>query len=409
MDGHGELAVIHTHQLYLIGGPVSGVHYVGFGNSADKPQWSYDGKWLSVVVTPPPPKSRPFADEPSKVWLVTPAGKVVRVASPTGLDTYDVSVAWSPTSDRLAIAYSLHRKNPKNDRDVLEVVDATNGASDGLVTAPYISGFAWSPNGRRLAVATNRFAGTPGAWRSRLVTFDAKTDAQHLVTTASRNVLEVAGWWPDGSGILTWLDYQGSASLAADGLPLLDISVSTGHRRQLARSMLQYPQWLATSQKTNQIAFVAGGAREVTQGHKHLEVCGPTACHALAQGSKQVSFDPAWSTTGRLAFVRDQAINPNQGCCATAYVNKIQASGGIKTGATTSAVRAFPGGDGASAPTWGSDGSMLVVRDSALWLITPDGSGSGKVVDGLQVTYRNSYYGFVGWHDSFAWTDAASG
>ncbi|HEX3898431.1 MAG TPA: hypothetical protein VHW74_04615 [Mycobacteriales bacterium] len=403
MSGHGELAVIHAHELFLMGGPVSGVHYVGFGNRPSDPQWSSDGKWLTVVVTPPEPKSNPYAAEPSKVWLVSPTGKVVRVLSTTEIKTYDVTAEWAPTADRVAISYTNHSKNPANDKDHLEIVDALTGSADGVLVAPAISGFAWSPAGDRLAVGRDVFTGSPGAWVSKVITIDTSTDARHTVTTAKGNVFKVAGWWPDGSGVLTWLDYQGSSSLAADGLPLLDISTATGHRRMLTKSMLQYSQWLATSASRNEVMFVTGGDRELTSNHKDVELCSLTFCHVFTQGDQQVSLDPAWSATGELAIIRDDAIAPKHGF-GMSFVDQVQASGGLIAGPTVGTMEAVKAGTGASAPTWGTDGSMLVVRHGALWLLPAGLAKAVRVLSALQVP--SNYYGFVPWHDSFAWTQA---
>lgn len=405
MSGHGELAVIRDHQLFLVGGPVSGTRRVPLGQQAGDPEWSADGKWLSVVVTAPAPKSNPYADEPSKILILTAEGRVVHNLS-RGTDEYDVMTAWSPSADRLAISYTLHAKSPNNDRDVLAVADPVGGSLDGKVAARIISGFAWSPDGSRIAASINGFAGEPGAWHSRLVTISATSDARHRVTTAEGNVFEVAGWWPDGSGILTWLDYQGSASLAADGLPLYDVSVTSGHRRLLAKSMLQYPQWLATSPTTDEVAFVAGGSRELTGGHKHLVVCGLSSCHRLAQGASRVSFDPAWSDSGQLAFVRDRATNDSDGY-AMSYVDRVQASGGVQVRSVSGLRHAVRPARGAAAPMWGTDGAMLVVRRDALWLLAPGLRHATKVVSGVQVP--SDYYGFVPWRDSFAWTEAVRG
>ncbi|HWA65304.1 MAG TPA: hypothetical protein VG899_02915 [Mycobacteriales bacterium] len=402
MSGHGELAVIHAHELFLIGGPVSGVHYVGFGNQPSDPQWSADGKLLSVVVTPPPPKHNPYKQEPSFVAVVGQRGKVLR-EFPRGTKAYDVTTAWSPGADRLAVSYTLQAKNPSNDRDVLSFYDPADGVADGLLAAPDISGFAWSPDGSQLAFASDRLVRSPGNFNSRLVTIDAATDHKRLVTAATEKVIDVAGWWPDGSGILARLDPQGSASLAADGLPLVDVSVADGKQRQLGRIALDYSQWLATSAATNQVAFIAGGDREISMQHKHVVVCSVAACRAIAQGAKQVSFDPAFGASGRLAFVRDRAVAPKHGF-GISYVDQVQASGGILTASSGGQVAAVSAGKAASAPTWGTDGSMLVVRRGALWLLGPGLQTAAKVVSGLQLPAGSPYYGFVPWHDSFAWT-----
>jgi hypothetical protein len=406
MNGHGELAVIHAHELFLIGAPAkgaNGVHYVGFGNRPSDPQWSHDGRWLSVVVTPPPYQHRPYVERPSFVAIVGPRGEVVHEV-PRGIDAYDVTTAWSPTADKLAVSYSLHHKNGDVSRMVLSFIDPTTGVSDGLVAAPELSGFAWSPDGTQLAFVSNRFYGTPQQWHSRLVTVDAGTDARHLVTTATGNVLEVAGWWPDGSGILTRLDYGGSASLAADGLPLFDVSLANGHRRRLPGLALAYPQWLATSKLSNQIAYVAGGDREVTLGDKHIEVCGAASCRSVSQGAHQVSFDPAWDSSGFLLFVRDRAVDPAHGYGAS-YVDQIQASGRVDIGSPSTPAKPLAGTGGASAPTPGK-GAVLFVRRGGLWLLTAGQRRAVEVVSGLQVP--SNYYGFVPWHDSFAWTDAVT-
>jgi hypothetical protein len=51
---------------------------------------------------------------------------------------------------------------------------------------------------------------------------------------------------------------------------------------------------------------------------------------------------------------------------------------------------------------------MLVVRKGALWLLAPGLQHSVRVVSGLQLPPESPYYGFVPWHDSFAWSGAVS-
>jgi hypothetical protein len=105
--GHGELAMISSDQrLYLLGGKAQGVHKVALVDRAYGPLWSHDGRWLAVTTRPDPPASSPNADEPTTVWLVSPAGDVVRRLTPKGEDVYHAAAAWSPRADKIAIEYT---------------------------------------------------------------------------------------------------------------------------------------------------------------------------------------------------------------------------------------------------------------------------------------------------------------
>jgi TolB protein len=401
LDGHGELAVVSGHELYLLGGPVSGVHHVGFGNQASQPQWSHDGRWLAVLVTPRPPRSNPYADEPSAVWLVSSDGTTVRRLPPYTTKMHDVRIAWSPVADRLAIEYSEIYKSTSKDRDYVEVVDTARNVT-AIAHAYLVSGIAWSPDGRRLAVARNRFVRpvTGSSWRSQIDLFPAAGGTPRVVVRDEGGVYDIAGWWPDGGGVLAWIDPMGSASLAADGLGLYDFGLA-GHRRHLA-DMLQYPAWLATSRTRDEVALIAGGDRDLTGDHKHLVICSRITCHSVAQPKGQVSFDPAWSADGRLAVVRDRAVPLTNDNVAN-YTNQVDASGGIDLVSAGSA-HPLPAGATATAPVWGTDGAMMMVRNHALWLRAAGASTSTRVAGPIDET--GQYYGFVDWWASFAWSEA---
>ena len=231
---------------------------------------------------------------------------------------------------------------------------------------------------------------------------NVRGSARHTITTDRGDILQVAGWWPDGSGVLSWLDFQGSGSLAADGLPLLDVSIKTGHRRQLAKTMLQYPGWLATSKLRNKVAFIAGGDRILTNGHKHLVICARTHCRRVAQPEHQVTFAPAWSVDGQLAAVRDHAIPPN-GDYSLTFTKQVDASGGVDL-LRNGHLRPLAGGEQATAPVWDTTGAMLMVRGTSLWLLRPGTRHAHRAAGPLDASA--SFYGFVSWWDSFAWSHA---
>lgn len=403
LRGHGELAVIsRDRQLYLLGGLARGVKKVALSDPAYSPRWSRDNRWLAVTTRPDPPAETPNADEPTTVWLVSRTGDVVRRLTPAAADVYHAAAAWSPRSNRLAVEYTAGVDSSPTQR--LDVVD-TSGRTTSLVSAQSISGFAWAPDGQRIAVGRNHFDNSPGKWDSRLVTMKADGSKRHTVATDVGDVLEVAGWWPDGSGVLVWRDFQGSASIAADGLPLLDISVKSAHRRSLGKGMLQYPGWLATSKLRNKVAFIAGGDRILTNGHKHLRICTRKHCHSVAQGNHHVTFDPAWSIDGQLAAVRDHAIKPVNGDYLTNYTHQVDASGGVYL-LRKGHLKALAGGERATAPVWGLLGAMMFVRGDSLWLLRPESTHPQRIAGPIDST--SSYYGFVSWWDSLAWTHAVA-
>jgi hypothetical protein len=400
LPGHGELAVIGSdRRLYLLGGMANGVEKVVLDDPASSPRWSHDNRWLAVTTQPAPPESNPSADEPTTVWLVSRAGDVVRRLTPTDADVYHAAAAWSPRSNKIAIEYTAGVGTAPTQR--LDVVD-TAGNATSLASVAKRSGFAWSRDGRRIAVGLNRFDSSAGKWNSRVVTMAADGTKRHTVATDVGHILDVAGWWPDGSAVLVW---PTSEAVAADGGPLVSMSIKTGHRRQLAKKMLQYPAWIATSRLRNKVALIAGGNRVPTAGHKHLVICTRTHCHRVAQGDKRVTFDPAWSVDGQLAAVRDHAIPPVDGDYSLSFTTKVDASGGVHL-LRKGRLKALGGGEQATAPVWGLLGAMVFERDSSLWLLRPESSHPHRIAGPIDAT--DSFYGFVNWWDSFAWSHAVA-
>lgn len=402
MLGHGELAFVSRHRLYLL--RTSGLTGVPLSGRATRPAWSPDGRWLVVTTSPAPPKSDPYADEPTSVWLVSQAGKPLRKVTPGG--AHDATATWSPRADRVAVTY-------RTDRRYHAVVVDASGRTTRLAEAVNISGLAWSPDGRRIALGLSRFVrpATRGSWRSEILVMSATARHAHSVARDRGGLYVIADWWPDGGGVMAWMDPMGSGSIRADGLPLYDFDVDGG-RRRLTTSMLTYPAWLATSRPHDEVALIAGGDRELTGANKHVVVCAPRHCRSIPQPKNLVSFDPTWTTSGRLAVVRDRAIpaTDNNGGFGPAFSDRVDGSGGIDI---VRGAKADPiaGGDGATAPVWGRDGSILMVRNHAVWL-RPTGEAAARRIAGPvdaagPFNQADPYYGFVNWRDSFAWTAAS--
>jgi len=115
-------------------------------------------------------------------------------------------------------------------------LDSPGDAPTQLAGVSVTGGFAWSPDGRTIAVGTGQRL-VPGGFSGALEVVSASGGATTTWYQAGDNVVEPAGWWPDGRGLLFWLDIQGSASLAADGLAL-DSQSAGGQPVQLATTLV---------------------------------------------------------------------------------------------------------------------------------------------------------------------------
>ena len=418
LSGNGELAYVAGGRLYLLGGSAGSLRRVSLPGVPSAPGWSPDHRWLAVRVTPPAPASNPYQAEPTVLYVLRADGSGIRPLTPKSWTTQQY--AWSPKQDRLAAVVTPPATGTSIPASRLETIEAGSGADRVLMSAPAIVGAAWSPNGKTLAAGMGETSGQPGSnsfhWIGRLETLPASGGPATVVRSWSGGLLELAGWWPDGSGLLYWPDPQGSASLAADGLPLDTIGLaSTSAPRTLAASMLVHSSWIAFAPGGHELAIVSGGNREIWLGRKALTVCGQTAsCRLVPQPSGTVSTQPSWSPDGRLTFARGSAsgpFGPNGGAdFSPAWVTRWEATQQLWSASDNGTGQARVAGTGAGAldPIWANNGALMFVRDNWLWLL-PAGSKSAERIAGpLDDITSNAFYGYVPYPQLIAWTAARS-
>jgi Tol biopolymer transport system component len=408
----GMVAVVSDGSLDLIAHGVT--HVVSVADSPSAPAWSADGVWVAFLSTPAPPVEEPYDDQPSQLWVARADGTDAHAVTPRTLDV--MGFAWDPA--------------PSTERLAFTGVAATGGTGEVAVTSPLSSHptvvvsqayatFAWSPSGTTLAVG---FGLRPAGPTDRLV---GVLDLVHLDGTEPQAVVkvpgapvEVATWWPDGKGVVFWRDSDGSSSLAADGLPLESVDLSTGHVRTLATTLVHL-DWLAWSPSGTTLAVVAGPNRSVWDSGRHLDLCTvpEDTCKTLTQPTGTVSLDPAWTTTGTLMFVRapgtvSNTMGPPPGIAGGADAPYGEATITQWEDAqhiwTATATGTGPGlltavGAGAHTPTTIS-GGMLYIRDDNLWYLPTTGTAvdvTGPV--GTPNPYESDYYGYIPWAYDFAW------
>jgi Tol biopolymer transport system component len=404
--GRGRLAFVSSGRLYVLDGSAKGrpatPHAAAAAGGAAvpagaaAPAWSPDGRWLAFLVVPP--SSYPVvSDLTGTLWLANADGGAARpVLANAG------PFSWSPTSDVLAATVT----NQATGRSWL--CELRPGANPHLV--PGVSGPAvWSPDGRHLAFTVILSDAKRGFYGSKLETIPATGGTPVVRRTSSQAALLVAGWWPDGQGLMAWADEQGSASLAADGQSLLSFPLESGRPVTLGFTLL-FPSVLATSPAQRLVAVDNGGDR-VLWDDKTILLCAPAGgCTGLPGGMpRATNLDPALSPAGpALAFVHaDAALSRKQ-----TFDQKSIAA----WYATRSLWLYLPGGQAhpignagteVADPTWSADGKLLMyVRDDGLWLINPFGGSTARAVPIVGKLFSGAwpnYYADIDWQDQFAW------
>jgi hypothetical protein len=397
--GRGRLAFVSSGHLYVLDGSVARkpatLHTVVAPAGATAPAWSPDGRWLAFLVVPPSPY--PVVSDPTgTLWLAHANGSAARpVLANAG------PFSWSPVTDVLAATVT----NPANGQSWLcELRPSGTPHLIPAVTGPAI----WSPDGRQLAFTVIVSNPKRGFYGSKLATIRAAGGTPVIRRSSSQAALLVAGWWPNGQGLMAWADEQGSASLAADGQSLLSFPLAGGPSATLGFTLL-LPPFLATS-PAQQVVAVDNGGDRVLWDNKTILLCAPAGgCTGLPGGTpRATNLDPALSPTGpALAFVHaDAALSRKQ----TFDQKSIAAWYATRTlwlyVPGTPAHPLLAAGTQIADPTSSRSGKLLLyVRNDGLWLINPASSKARptKVVGKLFVGAWPNYYAYIDWRDQFAW------
>jgi hypothetical protein len=413
---HGELAFVARGRLFLLGGPARLPRLVALPGIPFAPAWSADHRWLAVEVSKAPPPGSPayrHRQEPAALWLVNPAGRNTRRLTPSSWNI--TGFAWSPRARQLAVTAFVAGAKPADSGVVAAITPA--GRPKVLAVGSYVSGVAWSPRGLRVAAGVSVFLRGSG-WHSTLESLNPAAGRPKVVAASTGSVLELAGWWPDGSGLLYWFDPQGSGSIAADGLPLDNVSLATGRSRQLVRSMLVHGSWLAFSPGGHIAAVVAGGDRVIWGGHKHIVLCRSSGrCTPVTGPGGVVALQPSWSPDGRtVAFTRTSAAGPfgpgGHADFSPSWITRWQATSRIWVTASdgSGTWRLAAAGPGALNPVWGRAGAILFVRANWLWLLPARATAPKRLAGPLGAlaapAYNRSYYGYIPYPQLIAWTSA---
>jgi hypothetical protein len=401
----GKLAYILNGDVWIKTLPDGAPHQVSQGGEALHPLWSASGHWLTF-------------QQKKKVVAISHNGERREITAD--------HIAWSPQSDELAFI----------DQDGLSVVGFDGSEPRKRVVlrnspAFRISDLAWNQDGTKFAVSvvTPDPAGRPEfrvghLW---LVNIDG-TQSHEIFTPKERGGVEPIGWSSDGQSILAQVDHDFSASLAADGLPLISVPALGGPPRELAANVLVPSDFVSVSGRKREVLVVNGGGRD-TWTDKRLTLIDPaTGRLTELTDDKTVALSASWSPDGsQIAYVAGPDNKESQKLVVVTGVapNGRTFSGPTKDGGdppkTTVGQRRIwiIGADGNQHqltsdsryrdeyPLWSGDGrSLLFIRmdqqdNASVWSVDVENGTPLKIIEHIDGWF--GYYGHVDWSAYLGW------
>jgi TolB protein len=366
-------------------------------NPGSAPQWSADGNWVA------------YLGAGDHLHLVHPDGSGAHLA----LGATVAAMTWSPVTDLLAVVPSsgpdqgdlLLLTVPPSPSDAPGAAAGTGQASSPTMVASSVSSFVWSADGTQIAYSV---AGT-GAQPDRIVVYDVVTGTSRPLAYAAPagDGIELAGWWPDGAGVLFWVDPGRSLAAEATGLVLESLALRASSAAVLGRSFVYLP-WLAWSPSGDRLLMVEMTGAFPWRGSQ-LALCEPTSgtCHRLPQPPGTVSIDPTWSPSGHsIAFVRAPVLRASSaGSGLDAWYTQRRLWVSAPTGADAHQV---PGAlAGAAEPQFGASGKIIdYVTGQAIDSVASSGGVSTPIASGLTgalYTAGPDGYGKLPWGGTAAW------
>ncbi len=198
-------------------------------------------------------------------------------------------------------------------------------------------------------------------------------DTTTVLRAPAGDGIAVGPWWPNGTGVLYWIEPQYSRAAEEQGLALLSVGLTGSPPVTLTTTLVSLP-WIAWA-PDGRILVVSGGGQQPSND-KTLLLCSPTsgACTPIPTPAGTVALDPSWSPDGRhLAFVvADQSADANATWYATRrlWVADLDDLG---------AAHPVAGADaGAALPSWSADGQTI--RYSTASGVEAIGAGGGHPV-----------------------------
>lgn len=303
--------------------------------------------------------------------------------------------AWSPDGEAIAVIPKARRNRNITGIDFYAIdlprVRLTLLRHDDVLD------FAWAGLGRRIAVSARPTTGARQSGLAPMMLFMLEVPGPYgdcaalcpepaqpvVIDNPSDANLSVyfAGWSPDVASLAIWTSPAGP-NPPVGGLDLSLISPGGGPTTHLVRTVVKrsWIQWRSSSDQLLAVEDRALGTGFVPV----LTLCGTSSGCRVVNASTGAVIDPAWSDTGRMAYV----TNATTGVAETPGVptrpdqeSRVWVAGSEGQAATVVA------SGGATNPRWLPDGRhLLFVRRNALWMLDPDKGSSVAIASPLGVS-----------------------
>jgi TolB protein len=387
-SGGRPLAFVSGGTLFMVDDPPSVPRALTGKGALTNPQWSKDGRYLAYL-------SWHSGGTTADAHIVAASGTPDRVVG-TGVF---FAMQWSPTADLLALTPALTKTSGG-----LLLVGPEAPAVQVVPADVAVFSAAFSPDGTRIAYDTQEDPGVA----DQLRVVDTTTRQSTLIRTVPGGAgLIMAGWWPDGRGLLWWVDPQHSRAAENAGLSLQSMALPGGRALDLGHTLV-FLKWLAWAPDRGELLFVDGTGVYPWSG-KHLRRCDPASarCVDLPQPDQTVRLDPTWSADGtRIAFVQAPA-GPTP---ATATVKSWYRTRRLWT-ANADGNNAAPvegASAGAAEPTWSRSGTDLAYATADAVETVPAGGGTptrlAGPLSGNEGGAGPDGYGKTPWNDLPVWS-----
>jgi hypothetical protein len=251
--------------------------------------------------------------------------------------------------------------------------------------------------------------------QGRLELIPESGDTTQTLLRSSVNGYEPAAWSPDHQELLFWTDPEFSSSIAADGLALSSLNLTTRRSTPLGTT-LTHRSWIAWSPLGHEVAVVVGTGRAEWSASRRVELCTVPAmvCSPLPTPRGTVGLDPTFSDQGTLIFTVAPGAGPSQSAPQTAQPFSPPWSSSAtarwyhsqelyleKTASSTPTPLLGHGTHSATA----AQSRVLFIQSDALWYqstITADPQLVATSI-GPPKPYRDTYYGYLNWDGQYAW------